>query len=389
MKTENYHVTITGIRGKSQRLLTLCLLVFLLALPVASRAATPWYSQGKGHTLTLTKDGKVWALGDNTYGQLGNGRFGGEALEPKMVPGMNGVIAALAGSNYSAALKNDGTVWVWGYNGSGQLGDGTNQHSPTPHKVEGISNVKAIATGSGHIMALKHDGTVWGWGANHSGQIGNGEYQNCKSPAQVAGLVEITAIAAGSFNTLALKKDGSLWSWGFNGKGQLGNGGNERSSTPILVAGLDDVHAIAAGDWHVVAVKHNGTVWAWGSNHTSQLGGTKVSYSLSPMQVQGLVAIADITASVGHTIAIAENDAVWAWGDAGTGQWGNGISLEGSAHPVPVSGYNGPISVAAVVNPDTIQRERIDGSGVLADAGSNGTLRAENIIPEAFITASR
>ncbi len=385
MKTTHKQASITRVWKKSRRLLTLGLVSFLLALPVASLAATPWYSHGRDHTLALTEDGNVWALGGNTYGQLGNGTFGGETHEPNLVPGMSNVIAVLAGGNHSVALKKDGTVWAWGFNGSGQIGDGTTQHSPTPYKVEGISNVKAIATGSSHIIALKQDGTVWGWGGNHSGQVGNGEYQDCMSPAQVAGLQDITSIVAGSFNTSALKKNGSMWSWGFNGKGQLGNGGKERSSTPVLVAGLDDVHAIAAGDWHVVALKHDGSVWAWGSNHASQLGRTKVSYSLSPVQVQGLKNITDITASVGHTIAIAKNDAVWAWGDAGTGQWGNGISLDGSTYPVQVTGYNVPVTVAAVVNPDTVMRD----NGLLADAGTSDAVRAHFNMSEAFITASR
>lgn len=385
-----FHLSsIAGLLEQNWGMLTAGLLVSLLTLPAISLAATPWYSHGRAHTLTLTEDGKVWALGENDHGELGTGTFGGEALEPKMINGLDGIVAVLAGGRHSVALKKDGTVLTWGFNASGQLGDGTTQNSPAPFKVAGVSNVKAIATGSGHVVALKHDGTVWAWGGNHSGQVGNGDYQDCMTPTQVPGLQDVIAIAAGAFNTTALKKDGTLWSWGFNGRGQLGNGAKERSSIPVRVSGLDDVHAIAAGDWHVVALKHDGSVWAWGSNHASQLGSSSTAYSLSPVQVPGINNITDITASVGHTIAIARNDTVWAWGDAGTGMWGNGISMDGSVSPVMVSGYNGPVMIAAVVNPDTVLRDDKDGSSLMADSGANRSKLWDNSWSEVFITASR
>lgn len=374
----NYkYSSITHMRKYAQLLFIPVLLIFLLALPAVAPAATPWYSSGKAHTLTLTENGAVWAIGGNDFGQLGNGTLGNEAFEPKMIAGLDGVVAVLAGSNHSVALKKDGTVWTWGFNGSGQLGDDTTRDSPFPYRVAGVSNVKSIATGSSHVVALKYDGSVWAWGGNHSGQVGNGGYEDCLTPVQVAGLEDVTAIVAGEFNTSALKKDGTVWSWGFNGKGQLGNGGTERSSIPVPVAGLAGVHALAAGVWHVVALKQDGTIWAWGSNHASQLGRTNVSFSLSPVQVQGIANITDITASVGHTIAIALNDTVWAWGDSGTGQWGNGISLEGSVYPVQVSGYNGLVTVAAVVNPETVLRDTADGSAQQSVAGAAATLIAQ------------
>jgi alpha-tubulin suppressor-like RCC1 family protein len=388
MKTHNNHsAPITCLWVNNWHLLSLGLVSLLLALPVDSHAATPWYSHGSSHTLTLTEDGKVWALGENDHGELGRGDFGGESLEPKMTTGLDGIIAVLAGGHHSVALKKDGTVWTWGSNSSGQLGDGTTQNSSVPHKVAGISNVKEIAAGNGHTVALKNDGTVWAWGGNHSGQLGNGEYQNTTIPTQVSGLQDVSDITAGQFNTTALRKDGTLWSWGFNGSGQLGNGDNERSSTPVRVAGLDNVRAVAAGASHVAALKQDGTVWAWGSNRASQLGTTSASYSFSPVQVSGVDNITDITASAGHTIAISKNDSVWGWGDAGTGQWGNGISVNGSVSPVQVSGYNGLVSVAAVVDPDTVRRDGLAFSPAESDTSNSTTSRVKLL--EVFTTASR
>jgi hypothetical protein len=390
MLTSNGHTSSITHNGKYCRKLSLVLVLLLMSLPAASRAATPWYSQGSAHTLALSEDGKVWTLGENAYGQLGNGTFGGESLEPQLINGLDGIIAVQAGDSHSVALKKDGTVWTWGYNGSGQLGDGTTLRSSLPHKVAGVSNVKSIAAGKGHTVVLKHDGTVLAWGANLSGQSGNGDYNNCLSPTQVSGLQGVEAIAAGQFNTLALKKDGTVWSWGYNGNGQLGNGESMKNArTPVQVAGLDKVRAVAAGNSHVVALKQDGTIWAWGSNRASQLGRATTAYSSSPVQVTGINNIIDITASVGHTIAIAKNDTVWAWGDAGTGQWGNGISLDGSVTPVQVSGYNGPITVAAVVNPVTVLRDRPDGSSPPTDAGTGHSTISQIKGVEIIISASR
>ena len=345
--------------NKDRRWVNIGMGLLLCALPLTALAATPWYSQGESHTLTLTKNGTVWALGGNDYGQLGNGTFLREVLEPKRVNGLDSVIAVSAGSNHSVALKSDGTVWTWGFNRTGQLGNGTTEFSPTPNKVSGLSDVKAIATGGAHVVALKKDGTVWAWGGNQSGQLGNGTNFDCKRPAQIPGLSNVIAIVAGAYNTSALKADGTVWSWGFNGAGQLGNGSNVKSNIPIQVSGATDIIAIGAGDWHVTALRRDGTVWAWGNNNMNQLGVTKISYSFSPVQVEGIGNITDIISSSGHTIAIAKNDTVWAWGGVGARQWGNGTSLNGSPTPVQVSGYNGPTAVAAVVNPETVLKAEI------------------------------
>jgi alpha-tubulin suppressor-like RCC1 family protein len=140
----------------------------------------------------------------------------------------------------------------------------------------------------------------------------------------------------------------------------------------------------------VVALKQDGTVWAWGSNRVNQLGSTVASYSLSPVQVQGIETVSDITADLGHTIAIKRNNSVWAWGDAGTGKWGNGISLEGSVAPVQVSGYNGPVTVAAKVNPATVLSDNVETSNsTQADAGTIRNPTGVIKLPEVIVTAAR
>ena len=164
------------------------------------------------------------------------------------------------------------------------------------------------------------------------------------------------------------------------------NGSSKKSRVPVQVAGLEDVHTIAAGNYHVAALKHDGTVWSWGNNDKSQLGVMTASYSPSPVQIQGVTDVADITATLGHTIAIAKNDAVWAWGETSGGQWGNGVSMTGSAAPVLVAGYNGPVTMAAVVNPNTVLR---DGSIMMAQANSDKRAKAYMKQAEVVVTASR
>jgi alpha-tubulin suppressor-like RCC1 family protein len=190
------------------------------------------------------------------------------------------------------ALKEDGTVWAWGRNSGGQLGNpDSGSGSDTPVQVVGeggtgtLSEVVAVAAGWGHTMALKEDGTVWAWGSNSSGQLGNPSAgSESGTPVQVVGeggtgtLSGVGAVAGGSVHTVVLKEDGTVWTWGSNGYGQLGNpGAGIRSDTPVQVLGYEGAGVIegviaVAGSNHTVALKEDGTVWAWGYNYKGQLG---------------------------------------------------------------------------------------------------------------------
>jgi alpha-tubulin suppressor-like RCC1 family protein len=228
---------------------------------------------GFKYSMALKSDGTVWTWGDNEYGQLGDGTKTARNI-PVKVSGLTGVTAIAAGESYCLALKNDGTVRTWGNNSDGQLGDGTKTARTIPVQVSGLTGVTAIAGGDFHSLALRNDGTVRAWGWNILGQLGNGTFTSGSNiPVQVSGLNGVTAIAAGNFShSLALRNDGTMWAWGYNRDGQLGNGSKNDSNIPVQVSELNGVKAIAGGYFYSLALKNDGTVWAFGNNNKGQLG---------------------------------------------------------------------------------------------------------------------
>lgn len=189
-----------------------------------------WY-----HSLALKSDGTVWRWGLYSY-DSGLGNIGCNA--PEQVPNLTNIIAISGGCFYSLALKGDGTVWAWGRNNKGQLGDGTHNDSHSiPVQVQNLTHVSAIAAGSDYNLALKDDGTVWAWGANAEGQLGNGTNTNSDTPVQVIGLTNVAKIkiAGGGWHSMAIKNDGTVWTWGFNTSGQLGDGTKVHRNIPVQV----------------------------------------------------------------------------------------------------------------------------------------------------------
>ena len=329
----------------------LTMAMMLTILPVVTPATAedaiyePMIAAGYGYSLALKNDGTVWAWGDNEAGQLGDGTTT-QRNAAVQVSGLAGVSAIAAGYMHSLALKSDGTVWAWGLNNHGQLGDGTQTDRYIPVQVPGLTDVIAIAAGEYHCLALKNDGTVWAWGDNEFGQLGDGSTTDRHTPVQVSGLSGVIAVAAGGLYSLALKSDGTVWAWGDNYRGQLGDGSTTDRHTPVEVSSLTGVTAISAGYLHSVALKNDGTVWAWGYNNYGQLGDGSTTRRPTPVQVSGLTGVSAIEAGDQHCLALKNDGTVVAWGNNYFGQVGDGTQTNRST-PVQVSGLDG-VGVVAV-----------------------------------------
>jgi alpha-tubulin suppressor-like RCC1 family protein len=261
-------------------------------------------------SLAVKSDGSVWTWGSNTNGSLGNGTTT-DSYSPIQVTGFPGGSAVSGGGSFGAALDKNLSVWTWGYNGDGELGIGTTTDSTVPVQVTGVTHVYQVSAGASHVLALKEDETIYAWGDNTYGELGNGTTTNSSVPLLIPNLATVGAVAAGNAFSVALKNDNTVWTWGDNSTGELGNGTNTNSTTPVQVSGLTNVKAIAAGFGHALALKNDGTVWAWGDNIEGQLGNGQTIGSSTPVQVNlpcGVLATA-IAAGRAYSLALTQQTA--------------------------------------------------------------------------------
>ena len=263
---------------------TICI-VLTLTLSQSQALATRVVSVygGARTCIALLSDGTVWQRGYNVWGELGDGTTT-ERHTPVQVHGandiafLNSIKAIMGGEPYNFSLKSDGTVWSWAWNVFGSLGDGTNTDSHVPVQVHGPDNINFLNSivalgGRGyHSLALKSDGTVWTWGFNTHGQLGDGSAKHRNLPIQVGNFTGVSAVTGGYSFSMALKTDHTVWTWGGNANGELGNGTNNSSFVPVQVTGLSDVIQASSGWKHAVALKSDGTVWTWGQNSKGELG---------------------------------------------------------------------------------------------------------------------
>jgi alpha-tubulin suppressor-like RCC1 family protein len=246
---------------------------------------------GAEHTCAVASSGVVRCWGSNANGQLGNGGAGGIKSTPVTVSGLsNGVRAIAGGDSHTCAVLLSGDVRCWGLNASGQLGDGTTTASSFPVSVVGLSiPYGSVAAGSGHTCAVSLVGTVRCWGRNVEGQLGDGTNNSSPTPVSVAGLSQVRSIAAGAYHTCASTVAGAPYCWGENARGQVGDGTTLDSNAPVAVSGLDNgAAAVAGGSEHSCALLITGTARCWGQNQAGQLGdGTKTDSSV-PVVVVGI-----------------------------------------------------------------------------------------------------
>ena len=210
-----------------------------------------------------------------------------------------------AGYGHTVEVKSDGTLWAWGWNAYGQLGDGTTNSQVSPEHIGTASNWASVSAGALHTVALKSDGTLWAWGDNYYGELGDGTTTNQQSPEQIGTATNWASVSAGEYHTVAVKSDGTLWAWGWNAYGQLGDGTTNSQVSPEQIGTATNWASVAAGEYHTVALKSDGTLWAWGWNAYGQLGDNTTTDRYSPEQITSYT----VTPSAGVNGSISPNTA--------------------------------------------------------------------------------
>jgi alpha-tubulin suppressor-like RCC1 family protein len=296
-------------------------------------ALTTWKNMGVGGNFTFVVDpsGQLWAWGANDQGQLGVGN-----LVNRSSPTQVGALAdwpttstrkIMGGDAHTVIIKPNGTLWVMGQNTSGQLGLGNTTRYSSPKQVGSLTNWASLGVGQGSLAcaAIKTDGTLWVWGSNEYGQLGlnTPAGSNSSSPTQVGALTTWAKVSI-SASCGAIKTDGTLWTWGANSFGELGNGNTTPRSSPVQVGALTNWADISVGNNHMFAVKTNGTIWTWGYNGSGQLGTGNTTYYSSPKQIGALTNWSTVSSGGNTCYSVKTDGTLWDWGANGYGGLGLG-----------------------------------------------------------------
>jgi ELWxxDGT repeat protein len=391
------------------------------AVPQQVPSSLPWLTaaQGGSHVLAIKSDGTLWSWGSGLSGQLGGGTTPIVQSSPLQVGAVTNWQSVAAGTSHSLAIRNDGTLWAWGTNSDGRLGDGTTTQRTTPVQIgtdanwskvsagmthsmalktngtlwtwDGVSGTPTtpgqvgsdtawvkISAGRTHFMAIKSNGTLWAWGDNTSGQLGDGTVISRSSPVQIGSSTDWQSVSAGGIFTLAIKTDGSLWSWGSNGNGELGVANITESLVPVQIASAGAGWlGVVANNSHAIGLKIDGSVWAWGRGFEGQLASisTPVAIPLAG-ETSGWAMLAT---GQSHSAALGHDGRLWCWGSNSHGQLGDG-SLTRRIHPVvmgPDSDWEmvsaGRVHTMAIKTNGTLWAWGDNSSGQFGNGGNTGT----------------
>jgi alpha-tubulin suppressor-like RCC1 family protein len=330
-----------------------------ISSPVQVGTSASWtvITGGRYHTAGINSNNiSIW--GWNNYGQIGDNTtvnksspvlLGGTAFPytqsiPVQINSSSWTVVS-AGGTHTAAIRSDSTLWTWGFNSSGQLGDGTTIVRSSPVQI-GSSSWTAIVAGGSHTLGISAN-LVYAWGLGTSGQLGDGTAVSKSSPVQI-GSSSWTIISAGDTQSIAIRTDGTLFTWGLNSSGQLGDATAVNRSSPVVIGGNADFYsrsspiqvnsqswaAVASGGAHTLAILNGGTLFTWGLGTSGQLGdGTAVTKG-SPVQI-GSSSWTAVAAGSTHSLAINSTNILYAWGLGTSGQLGDGTAVSKSS-PVQI-----------------------------------------------------
>lgn len=334
-----------------KKLLYLTILLLLFTSLNAQKIAS-----GVRHTIVLCKDSTVWAWGDNEYGQLGNGTFDSSAV-PIQVNGLTGVVAVFASGVNSFAITSDGSLWGWGFNEQYNLGLGignsSNKNLPVKIPVNNVRSVYSFTqfggAGFSFTYAVTKDSILWGWGYS-SFLFGDSGIFYSDIPIQDTLFNNVVSVGGGEA-VLVLLGDGTVWGWGGNSRGSLGTGDTKYGYYAVQTKNLNNVSMLSSNgnDVYSLAVKQDNTVWAWGYNQLyGNLGDSSNFNRFEPVKINGVSNVKKVVATQGYaSYALHHNGTVSAWGNNVSGRLGNAEPMSSRNYPAQVSVISNVVDIAA------------------------------------------
>jgi alpha-tubulin suppressor-like RCC1 family protein len=284
----------------------------------------------KRHTAAIKTDGTLWTWGYAESGRLGNAVITGNRSTPVTTfSGGTNWRQVSCGGYHTAAIKTDGTLWGWGANSNGQLGTNDSGNRSTPVTTfSGGTNWRQVSCGDNHTAAIKTDGTLWIWGRGNNARLGNALTTGNRSTpiTTFAGGTNWKQVSCGGYQTAAIKTDGTLWTWGYGSKSRLGNGAiSGNRSTPVTTfAGGTNWKQVSCNLNNTAAIKTDGTLWTWGDGSYGRLGNTQTTDRSTPITTfAGGTNWKQVACGYRHTAAIKTDGTLWTWGYENNGALGN------------------------------------------------------------------
>jgi alpha-tubulin suppressor-like RCC1 family protein len=305
-----------------------------------------------GHSLAIRTNGTAWGWGRNSNGKLGDNSTVDKSSPVSVVGGFTNWCQVSAGGQHSLGLRTNGTAWAWGEGGEGRLGDNTLANKSSPVSVVGgFTDWSQVSGGYKHSLGLRTNGTLWAWGYNAQGRLGDNTTANKSSPVSVVGgFTDWCQVSAGYAHSLVLRTNGTAWAWGCNSYGKLGDNTTVSKSSPVsVIGGFTDWCQVSGGYNQSLGLRTNGTAWSWGRNYRGVLGDNTTVNKSSPVSViGGFTDWCQVSAgSSSLSVAVRTNGTAWAWGGGAHGAKGDNDTTNRSSPVSVVGGFTDWCQVSA------------------------------------------